>query len=105
MTPASGRSQNDSASSRGNAIRRLPIMSGTKKCPNGPRMMLETIMIIMAPCRPTIVRYWPGENTGEFGCRSSVRISIAFRPPMKKKIPIPIRYWLPITLWSVLAHR
>ena len=62
-------------------------------------------MIIIAPCRPTTVRYWPGENTGGFGRRSSVRISMAFRPPMKRKIPIPIRYWLPITLWSVLARR
>jgi len=35
------------------------------------------------------------------GLSSSALISIAFRPPMKKKSPIPHRYWIPTTLWSV----
>jgi hypothetical protein len=59
------------------------------------------IPIIIVPCRPTIVRYVPAGNTWLCGVRSSVRISIAFRPPMKKNSPIPQRYWMPTTLWSV----
>jgi hypothetical protein len=55
--PPHTRSQNDNASSRGKANRRAPIMSGTKKCPNGPRMMLETIITIIVLCMPTMVRY------------------------------------------------
>ena len=61
-------------------------------------------MIIIDPCSPTRVRYSPGEKVGVVGRRSSTRISMAFRPPMKKKTAIPIRYWRPITLWSVLAR-
>ena len=55
-------------------------------------MMLETIITIIVLCMPTMVRYWPGEKTGGLGRRSSVRMSIAFRPPMKKKTAIPKRY-------------
>ena len=61
------------------------------------------IPIIIVPCMPTSVRYWPAGKTWAFGRRSSTRISIAFNPPMKKNTPIPIRYWIPTTLWSV--HR
>ena len=68
-------------------------------------MMLDTIITIIEPCRPTIVRYWPGENTGCEGCSSSVRISMALRPPMKKNTAIPIRYCRPITLWSTERPR
>ena len=36
------------------------------------------------------------------GWASSARISIAIRPPMKKKKKVVTTYWMPITLWSVL---
>ena len=68
-------------------------------------MMLDTIITIIVPCRPTIVRYCPGEKIGGLGRSRSVRISIAFRPAMKKNTPIPHRYCMPITLWSVLTVR
>ena len=68
-------------------------------------MMLETIITIIVECMPTMVRYWPGENTGGSGRSSSVRISIAFRPPIRKKTAIPNRYCTPITLWSVDMRR
>ena len=51
--------------------------------------MLDTIITIIEPCRPTIVRYCPGEKIGGLGRSRSVRISIAFRPAMKKNTPIP----------------
>ncbi len=54
--------------------------------------------IIIAPCMPTNVRYWLAPNTCVLGCSSSVRISIAFKPPMKKNTPIPTRYCIATTL-------
>ena len=63
------------------------------------------IPIIIVPCIPTRVRYWPAGKTWWFGRSSSTRISIAFRPPMKKKRPMPARYWIPTTLWSVQSPK
>ena len=37
------------------------------------------------------------------GCASSARMIIAIRPPTKKKKKVVTRYWIPITLWSVLT--
>ena len=104
-SPASGVSQNVSASILGNAIRLEPIISGTKKFPNGPRMKADVIMIIIVPCRPTRVRYWPAGNDVSFGDSSSTRISIALMPPIRKNRPTPKKYWIPITLWSVLNRQ
>ena len=81
----------------------MPIISGTAQLANGPRMPEVMIPIIIAPCMPTSVRYWLAPNTWTLGCSSSVRISIALTPPMKKNTPIPTRYWSATTLWSV--HR
>ena len=54
--------------------------------------------IISEPCMPTIVRYWLAPKTCVVGDSSSVRISIALRPPMKKKIPMPIMYCIEMIL-------
>ena len=59
------------------------------------------IPIIIVPCMPTMDRYWLGPTTVGVVCSNSVRISIAFSPPTKKKSPIPTRYCIPTTLWSV----
>ena len=45
-----------------------------------------------------MVRYVPIGKTWLCGLSCSVRISIAFRPPMKKNNPMPQRYWMPTTL-------
>ena len=37
------------------------------------------------------------------GCASSARISIAIRPPIRKKMNEVTMYWMPMTLWSVLT--
>ena len=37
------------------------------------------------------------------GCASSARMIIAIRPPTKKKKKVVHRYWIPMTLWSVLT--
>jgi hypothetical protein len=36
------------------------------------------------------------------GFSSSVRMAIAKRPPVKKKVSTPTTYWMPTTLWSRL---
>ena len=61
-------------------------------------MKADVIMIIIVPCRPTSEMYWPAGHAFSFGVRSSVRISIAFRPPIRKNAPTPKKYWMPITL-------
>jgi hypothetical protein len=37
------------------------------------------------------------------GWASSARISIAIRPPIRKKMNEVTTYWTPMTLWSVLT--
>ena len=32
-------------------------------------------------------------------------MNIAFIPAMKKKTPMPNRYWIPTTLWSVQSPK
>ncbi len=53
-------SQKPSASSRGNATRFEPIMSGPKNWPNGPSTTDDIIIIIIVPCSPTTIRYCSG---------------------------------------------
>ncbi len=62
-------------------------------------------MIIIVPCSETIVRYWPGGKIFESGLSSSARMSIALRPPRKKKKPMPTKYCSPTTLWSVVRRK
>ena len=37
------------------------------------------------------------------GWASSARMIIAISPPTKKKKKVVTRYWIPMTLWSVLT--
>ena len=104
-TPAAISNQNVNDSIRGNAILREPIISGTSQLANGPSTTDVSIPIIIVPCRPTSVRYWFGPNTCTLGWSSSVRISIAFNPPMKKNTPTPTKYCMPTTLWSVHSRK
>ncbi len=62
-TPAAISSQKVSASIRGNAIRREPIISGTTQLANGPRIPEVIMPIIIEPCMPTSVRYWLAPKT------------------------------------------
>ena len=39
------------------------------------------------------------------GLASSARKSIASRPPRMKNTNVVTRYWMPITLWSVLTRK
>ena len=84
-------------------MRRAPSIGGTTQLAKGPRIPELMIPIIIVPCMPTNVRYWLGPNTWTLGCSSSVRMNIAFTPPTKKNRPMPNRYWIATTLWSV--HR
>ncbi len=42
------------ASTRGKAVRRAPIISGTSQLPRGPTMTEVAIIIIMVPCSLTM---------------------------------------------------
>ena len=44
-----------------------------------------------------------GSTNWRPGWASSARISIANRPPTKKKKNEVTTYWMPMTLWSVLT--
>ena len=46
--------QNENASTRGNAMRREPIMSGTSQLPSGPTTTDEAIIIMIVPCSQTM---------------------------------------------------
>jgi len=47
----------------------------------------------------------PGPNTWLLGERSSVRMAMASRPPVKKKVRTPMTYWSPTTLWSAVYRK
>ena len=46
--------QNEKASTRGKAMRREPIMSGTSQLPSGPTTTEEAIIIMIVPCSLTM---------------------------------------------------
>ena len=50
----------ENASTRGKAMRRAPIMSGTSQLPRGPTTTDEAIIIMIVPCSLTIEMYVPG---------------------------------------------
>ena len=92
---------------------RAPIMSGMRKLPNAPEsigMMKKKIMIV--PCMVTRPMYCSGSNTlppGPYssapkigischGQASCVRMSIAKRPPILKKMSVVNRNCTPIVL-------
>src|SRR5207302_9918721 len=91
----------ETQSIRESCVRHDPSINGPKYLASGPRDHEVIIPVISAPCSPAKVRYWLAPNTCVLGDSSSVRISIAFRPPTRKKNPIPTRYCMPTTLWSV----
>ena len=47
------KTQKLNASTRGNAVRREPIMSGTSQLPSGPTMTEVAIIIMTVPCSLT----------------------------------------------------
>jgi hypothetical protein len=68
--------------------------------PNGPRTALVITPIIIEPWMPTISRYRSGGQMFCSGCRSSTRMSMAWRPAIPKKTPTPTKYCFATTLWS-----
>ncbi len=62
-----------------------------------------TAKIMRDPWIPTAVLYQALlENTSRSGVRSSARMSRATRPAATRAKAAVTRYWIPITLWSVL---
>ena len=103
MIPASGSIQNDSAFRRGNAMSGAPIMSGRTKFarPAKTGMMKRKISSDAWTLKRPLNVF--GSTNWRPGCASSARISIANRPPTKKKKNEVTTYWMPMTLWSVLT--
>ena len=58
--------------------------------------------IMSAACVEKRLLKMPGSTICVPGWASSARMIIAIRPPTKKKKKVVTRYWIPITLWSVL---
>ena len=108
--------QYDNKFKRGKAMSRAPIMSGMRKLPKAPDsigMMKKKIMIV--PCMVTRPMYcsgsascmksgeWPYSSAPKIGisCHgqaSCVRMSIAKRPPILKKMSVVNRNCTPIVL-------
>ena len=105
MTPAIGRSQNESAFRRGNAMSGAPSMSGTTKFAMPANAGMMKRKIISVACTETRPLNVCGSTNWSPGCASSARKSIAMRPPIVKNTNVVTRYWIPMTLWSVLTRK
>src|SRR4051794_15018910 len=93
--------------SRGKATSGAPICSGMIALAQPAKAGVANSSSMIRPC---IVNAWLYSfgvlNTCRPGVYSSARISMASRPPMKKKIIVVNRYRLPMVLWSVVViHR
>ena len=105
ITPAIGSSQNDNAFSRGKAMSGAPSISGTAKFASPANAGMMNRKIISVACIDTRpLKVCESKNCSP-GSASSARNSIAIRPPVTKKISVVARYWIPITLWSVLTRK
>ena len=68
-------------------------------------MAADAMKIMITLCSPTTVRYDSAEVNEGSGCSSSARMNMAPRPPAKRKNRMMIRYWTPITLWSMFIRK
>ena len=59
--------------------------------------------IMIAACAEKRLLNCEGSTIWVPGWASSARMIIAIEPPTKKKKKVVTRYWIPITLWSVLT--
>ena len=98
MTPAGGMSQKEAAFSRGKAMSFAPIMRGSMKLakPENTGMihrksMTEPWLVMNRLYSAPLSRSTPG-------WLSSVRITMASAPPMRKNVKVVTKYWMPITL-------
>ena len=105
ITPAIGRSQNESAFRRGNAMSAAPSMSGTTKFARPANAGMMKRKIISDACTEKSALYDCAAEVLRPGFASSARTSSASIPPMRKKMTVVTRYWTPITLWSVLTRK
>ena len=105
MIPAIGRSQNESAFRRGNAMSGAPSMSGTAKFASPANAGMMKRKIISVACTDTRPLNVCESTNWSPGWASSARKNIAIRPATVKKKNVVTRYWTPITLWSVLTRK
>jgi len=88
---------------RGNARSRAPIIMGKKKFPRVAGMEgMRKKKIITTPCIVNSLLYVSDDTRSPCGVRSSMRISVAKIPPMRKKKVIVPRYSRPMRLWSLV---
>ena len=61
--------------------------------------------IIIVACAEKKPLTLPGETYCVPGVASSARTPSASMPPIRKTMNVVTRYWIPITLWSVLTRK
>ena len=87
---------------RGKATSSAPIMRGTKKLPKPPTIVATAPAIIMMPCRLMVVlKSLVLMNTFSESANSTLK-TIARAPDSSRNTTKVVKYWRPITLWSVL---
>jgi hypothetical protein len=82
-----------------------PIMSGSTKFANPAKTGMTKRKISSEACtlkRPLNVL---ASTNWRPGAASSARMSIASRPPTKRKKNEVTTYWIPMTLWSVFGRK
>ena len=102
---AAATSQNPRACTRGRAVRRAPIMIGTRKLPKPPSAIEDMAATMAEPWIPTRLRYWPCVQSSPLGESSCARIINALMPPNRNRATAVMRYWIPTTLLSVLSSK
>ncbi len=103
MIPASGRSQKDSAFSRGKAMSGAPIISGSTKFAKPANTGMTKRKISSVAWTEKTPLYCSGVRNCIPGLASWARISMASMPPTRRKKNEVTTYWIPMTLWSVLT--
>ena len=98
VRPPKRNSQNEKAFSRGKATSGAPICSGSTRLanPNTTGVAYSSSMIV--PCMVNSWLYCSFDRNCSPGAASSVRISSAISPPMKKNAKQVTTYMMPIIL-------
>ncbi|SHW02545.1 Uncharacterised protein [Mycobacteroides abscessus subsp. abscessus] len=101
-SPPNRNSQNDSALSRGKATSGAPICRGSTRFAKPKTTGVAYNSSITVPCTVNSWLYCSLDRNCSPGIASSVRISSAMIPALKKNANDAARYIWPINLWSVV---
>jgi hypothetical protein len=91
--------------SRGNAMSRAPIISGTRKFAKPARIGMTTRKIIVVPCIVMTSLYEFFVRNFSPGVASCERMRIARIPPATNHMSDVAMYRIPIRLWSTVTSQ